>query len=127
MIERQLGTSGLRVSALGLGCMGMSEFYDPKQMNDAESIRVILVKKIEALAKAKGCTASQLALAWVLAQGEDIVPIPGTKQIKYLEDNLAAIHVRLTPKELKQIDEILPAGSAAGSRYPDRALQAVNR
>jgi aryl-alcohol dehydrogenase-like predicted oxidoreductase len=85
-----------------------------------------LVKKIEELAKVKGCTPSQLALAWVLAQGEDIVPIPGTKRIEYLEENLGAIDVKLTPEDLDQINAILPLGSAAGDRYPAQALKAVN-
>ena len=86
-----------------------------------------LVKKVQALAAGKGCTPSQLALAWVLAQGQDIVPIPGTKRAKYLDENLAAIDVRLTPEELEQIDAVLPAGLTSGDRYPAHAMQAVNR
>jgi len=86
-----------------------------------------LVAKVEALAKAKGCTPSQLALAWVLAQGEDIVPIPGTKRARYLDDNLGSIHVRLTAEDLKQIDAVLPPGAASGPRYHAQAMQAVNR
>ena len=85
-----------------------------------------LVQKVGALAADKGCTPSQLALAWVLAQGEDIVPIPGTKRIKYLEENLGAIEVRLTADERKQIDAILPPGSVSGERYHERAMKAVN-
>ena len=85
-----------------------------------------LVKKIEELATAKGCTPSQLALAWVLAQGKDIVPIPGTKRVKYLDENLGALDVQLTAEELEQIDAILPAGSASGDRYHAQAMQAVN-
>jgi aryl-alcohol dehydrogenase-like predicted oxidoreductase len=86
-----------------------------------------LVKKIKELAAVKGCTPSQLALAWVLAQGVDIVPIPGTKRIKYLEENLAAVNLRLTPEELAQIDAVLPAGAAAGPRYPAQAMKAIDR
>jgi aryl-alcohol dehydrogenase-like predicted oxidoreductase len=86
-----------------------------------------LVKKIEELAAAKGCTPSQLALAWVLAQGDDVVPIPGTKRIKYLDDNLGAVNVRLTADDLAQIEAILPAGVAAGSRYSELAMQAIDR
>lgn len=85
-----------------------------------------LVQNVRALAAAKGCTASQLALAWVLAQGLDIVPIPGTKRIKYLEENLGAIEVRLTPEELNHIDAVLPRGLASGDRYHPQAMKAVN-
>ncbi len=86
-----------------------------------------LVKQVQELAREKGCTPSQLALAWVLAQGEDIVPIPGTKQSRYLDENLASLTVRLSPAELRRIDAILPAGSTAGDRYPAQSMQAVNR
>src|SRR5207244_1123150 len=72
-----------------------------------------LVKKIEELAAAKGCTPSQFALAWVLAQGDDIVPIPGTKRVKYLDDNLGAVNVGLTADGLAQVDPIRPAGARA--------------
>jgi aryl-alcohol dehydrogenase-like predicted oxidoreductase len=86
-----------------------------------------LVEKIEELAAAKGCTASQLALAWVVAQGDDIVPIPGTKRVNYLDDNLGAVNVHLTADDLAQIDAILPAGGASGSRYSGPAMQAIDR
>lgn len=86
-----------------------------------------LVKKIQGLAAAKGCTPSQLALAWVLAQGEDIVPIPGTKRLRYLEENLGAVNVKLTPEELRQIDAILPPGATAGARYPEHSMKAIDR
>jgi aryl-alcohol dehydrogenase-like predicted oxidoreductase len=86
-----------------------------------------LVKKIEVLAAAKGCTPSQLALAWVLDQGDDIVPIPGTKRVKYLDDNLASIKVRLAPEELSQIGAILPLGAASGDRYHAQAMKAIDR
>jgi aryl-alcohol dehydrogenase-like predicted oxidoreductase len=85
-----------------------------------------LVKKIEELAAAKGCTPGQFALAWVLAQGDDIVPIPGTKRLKYLDENLGAVNLRLTGDDLAQIDAILPAGAAAGSRYSAVAMQAID-
>ena len=85
-----------------------------------------LVKRVEQIAREKGCTPGQLALAWVLAQGKDIVPIPGTKRRKYLEENVAALAVKLTPKDLRRIDGVVPHGAAAGSRYPDRAMKAVN-
>jgi len=85
-----------------------------------------LVKKVEEIAREKGCTPGQLALAWVLAQGKDVVPIPGTKRRKYLEENVAALTVKLTPKDLQRIDGVSPKGAAAGSRYPERAMNAVN-
>jgi aryl-alcohol dehydrogenase-like predicted oxidoreductase len=86
-----------------------------------------LVARIEAIARAKGCTASQLALAWVLARGDDIVPIPGTKRMLYLDENMGALSVRLSPGELAEIDAAVPAGRAAGERYPAHSMQAVNR
>jgi aryl-alcohol dehydrogenase-like predicted oxidoreductase len=86
-----------------------------------------LVEEVEALAGSKGCTAAQLALAWVLAQGNDIVPIPGTKRRSYLEDNVGALEVRLTTDDLALINTILPRGRAAGTRYPESGMQVVNR
>ena len=86
-----------------------------------------LVKKVKDLADTKGCTPAQLALASVLAQGEDIVPIPGTKRRKYLEENVGAVDVVLTPDDLAQLDRILPPGAASGSRYPEPAMKALNR
>ena len=86
-----------------------------------------LVSKIEEIAAEKKCTPAQLALAWVLAQGKDIVPIPGTKRRKYLEENVAALEVKLTPEDLKRINEVAPPGVAAGLRYPEAAMQSVNR
>ena len=86
-----------------------------------------LVGRIEALADAKGCTASQLALAWVLAQGDDVVPIPGTKRERFLDENMGALAVRLTQADLAAIGAALPAGAASGERYPALSMQAVNR
>src|SRR6059058_1686027 len=86
-----------------------------------------LVREVEAMAREKGCTTAQLALAWVLAQGEDIVPIPGTRHIKYLDENIGALEVKLTPADLKRLDEILPPGAAAGTRYHARGMETVNR
>jgi aryl-alcohol dehydrogenase-like predicted oxidoreductase len=76
-----------------------------------------LVREVEAMANDKGCTPAQLALAWVLAQGDDIVPIPGTKRRKYLDENIAALELRLTAEEVERIDQVLPPGLAAGTRY----------
>jgi aryl-alcohol dehydrogenase-like predicted oxidoreductase len=101
--------------------------YSPRFQGENFAKNLELVAKIQELAAAKGCTPSQLALAWVVAQGPDIVPIPGTKRAKYLDDNLGAVTVHLTPAELDQIDAMLPAGATSGDRYPAHAMQAVNR
>ncbi|MGF9758692.1 aldo/keto reductase [Microvirga sp. 0TCS3.31] len=84
-----------------------------------------LVREIEAMAREKGCTASQLALAWVLAQGDDIVPIPGTKRRRYLEENVGSLEVSLTGDDLARIDRIIPPGAAAGTRYPEPGMKMV--
>jgi aryl-alcohol dehydrogenase-like predicted oxidoreductase len=86
-----------------------------------------LVRKLEQLARAKGVTASQLALAWVFAQGEDIVPIPGTKRVRYLEENVAAGEITLTAEELEELDRIAPANIAAGTRYSEAGMAGLNR
>ena len=86
-----------------------------------------MVREIEAMAKAKQCTAAQLALAWVLAQGEDIVPIPGTKRPKLLEENIGALEIKLGKADLERLDQILPPGAAAGTRYAAPQMQALNR
>ena len=85
-----------------------------------------LAARIGEMAKKKGCTASQLALAWLLAQGADIVPIPGTKRRSYLEENAGATDVTLSAAELAAIDAVAPKGVAAGERYPEAGMRAVN-
>jgi aryl-alcohol dehydrogenase-like predicted oxidoreductase len=85
-----------------------------------------MLKRIEAIAAEKYCNPSQLALAWVLAQGDDIVPIPGTKRRKYLEENVGALNVQLTAEDLQRIDELAPKGVALGSRYPDFLMGSIN-
>ena len=85
------------------------------------------MKHIRELARQKHCTPAQLALAWVLAQGDDIVPIPGTKRRKYLEENAGAVQIALMPEDLKRIDELTPKGAAAGDRYPASMMAALNR
>jgi aryl-alcohol dehydrogenase-like predicted oxidoreductase len=85
-----------------------------------------LVHRVEEIAKQKNCKPAQLALAWVLAQGKDIVPIPGTKRRKYLEENVAALDVKLTDEDLRRIDEIFFTGAAAGPRYPEAMMHTVN-
>ena len=83
------------------------------------------LERIQAIAADKGCQPSQLALAWVLAQGEDIVPIPGTKRQTYLEENLAALDIRLTSEELGRIHQVATPGAAAGARYPAAAMRTL--
>ena len=83
--------------------------------------------KIQEIAANKGCTPSQLAIAWVLAQGSDIVPIPGTKRIKYLVENMGALDVALSAEELATIAAVLPSGATAGDRYPAHSMQYINR
>jgi aryl-alcohol dehydrogenase-like predicted oxidoreductase len=85
-----------------------------------------LVRRIEQIAREKGCKPSQLALAWVLAKDKNIVPIPGTKRRKYLEENVAALEVKLTAEDRRRIDEIFPTGAAAGLRYPEHMMSTVN-
>jgi aryl-alcohol dehydrogenase-like predicted oxidoreductase len=86
-----------------------------------------LVGEIKAIAASKKCTPAQLALAWVLAQGDDIVPIPGTKRRNYLDENLGALDVVLSKQDLARIDRVLPHGAAAGGRYPEASITALNR
>ena len=86
-----------------------------------------LVRKIESMAKQNGCTASQLAIAWVMAQEDFIFPIPGTKRIKYLEENIGALKVDLTEGDLLELELMAPHGAAAGLRYPEGGMKAVNR
>jgi aryl-alcohol dehydrogenase-like predicted oxidoreductase len=86
-----------------------------------------VVAQVEALAREKGCTPSQLALAWLLAQGDDVVPIPGTKRVRYLEENVGALAVTLTADDLRRIEAVAPVGVAAGTRYPEAGMQTVNR
>jgi aryl-alcohol dehydrogenase-like predicted oxidoreductase len=84
-----------------------------------------LVTKIEAMAGEKGCTPAQLVLAWLLAQGPDVIPIPGTKHIERLEENLGALDVRLSPAEVERISATIPIGAAAGTRYPEGGMRGV--
>jgi aryl-alcohol dehydrogenase-like predicted oxidoreductase len=99
----------------------------PRFQGENFNKNLALVDKITEIAKRKNCTPSQLALAWVLAQGENIFPIPGTKRIKYLEENAGAVSIILTKEELKQLDDISPKGAAAGLRYPEAAMKSVNQ
>ena len=98
----------------------------PRFSGDNFDRNLTLVDKVGELAARKGVTAAQLALAWVLAQGEDIVPIPGTKQRKYLEQNVGALDITLTPTELEELDRAFPVGAAAGERYMQAGMAALN-
>jgi aryl-alcohol dehydrogenase-like predicted oxidoreductase len=100
---------------------------DPRFAGENFERNLGLVKKIEELAAEKGCLPAQLAIAWVLAQGNDIVPIPGTKRRKYLEQNLGALEVRLSQEELRQIGAIAPRGVAVGTRYPEQMMAMLGR
>jgi aryl-alcohol dehydrogenase-like predicted oxidoreductase len=134
---RELGIGFVPYSPLGRGFLTgqIKKFEDlaeddyrrfsPRFQGENFNKNLMLVKRIEEMAEEKNCTPSQLALAWLLAQGEDVVPIPGTKRRKYLEENVGAIGVRLNAEDLHRIDEIAPQGVAAGTRYSD--MKTVNR
>ncbi|MBB3019005.1 aryl-alcohol dehydrogenase-like predicted oxidoreductase [Microvirga lupini] len=134
---RELGIGFVPYSPLGRGFLtGQIKSVDdlaeddfrrnsPRFQGENFQKNLDLVREIEAMAREKGCTASQLALAWVLAQGEDIVPIPGTKRRKYLEENVGALGVSLTRDDLERIDRIIPPGAAAGTRYPEPGMKMV--
>jgi aryl-alcohol dehydrogenase-like predicted oxidoreductase len=85
-----------------------------------------LVGSVEQIAREKGCKPSQLGLSWVLAQGDDIVPIPGTKRRKYLEENVGALDVKLSREDLQRIDSVFSPEAAAGARYPEHMLALLN-
>jgi aryl-alcohol dehydrogenase-like predicted oxidoreductase len=100
--------------------------FSPRFLGENLNRNLSLVNEIKKIAEDKGCTPAQLALAWVLAQGKDIVPIPGTKRTKYLEENIKALKVQLSPGELNRINEVAPQGAAAGTRYPEPGMRLVN-
>jgi aryl-alcohol dehydrogenase-like predicted oxidoreductase len=99
----------------------------PRFQGENFARNLVLVDKVKAMAAQIGCTPSQLALAWVLAQGDGIVPIPGTKRRKYLEENIGALPIRLTPAQLSVLDEQFPLNVAVGERYPANMMSALNR
>jgi aryl-alcohol dehydrogenase-like predicted oxidoreductase len=135
---RELGIGFVAYSPLGRGFLTgqIKRFEDfapddfrrnsPRFQGENFHKNLDLVKKVEEIAREKGCKPSQLALAWVLAQGEDIVPIPGTKHRKYLEENVGALDVKLTPEDLRRIEDAFPHGAAAGSRYAEQGMHLVN-
>jgi len=136
---RELGIGYVAYSPLGRGFLSgrfkspddfpEDDFrkFHPRFTGENFEKNLELVREVETMAKEKGCTTAQLALAWVLAQGEDIVPIPGTKHVRYLDENIGALDVKLTGDDLKRLDEILPPGAAAGERYHARGMETVNR
>src|SRR2546425_124023 len=101
--------------------------FSPRFQGENFQKNLDLVARVEEIAKEKKCTPGQLALAWLLAQGKDIIPIPGTKRRKYLEENAGALNVKLTKDDLRRIDEVAPHGAAAGERYPEHMMQLVGR
>jgi aryl-alcohol dehydrogenase-like predicted oxidoreductase len=135
---RELGIGFVAYSPLGRGFLtGQFRRFEDLPSNDyrrnsprfqGENFQknLDLVHRVEQIAREKGCKPSQLALAWVLAQGEDSVPIPGTKHRKYLEENVGALDVKLTQEDLRRIEEVFPTGAAAGLRYPEHMMSRVN-
>jgi aryl-alcohol dehydrogenase-like predicted oxidoreductase len=138
-VLRELGIGLVPYSPLGRGFLTgeIQKFEDfapddyrrfsPRFQGDNFNKNLRLVNHLRDLAKLKGVSASQLALAWVLAQGDDLVPIPGTKRVKYLDENVGALDVTLNADELRHLDELLPLGAAAGNRYPEAMMATVNR
>jgi aryl-alcohol dehydrogenase-like predicted oxidoreductase len=135
---RELGIGFLAYSPLGRGFLTgeIKRFEDfapddyrrftPRFQGENFAKNLELVARVGEIARAKGCTPSQLALAWLLAQAPFVVPIPGTKRRKYLEDNLGALAVRLTRDDLARIEEVMPPGAAAGLRYPEAMMARVD-
>jgi aryl-alcohol dehydrogenase-like predicted oxidoreductase len=135
---RELGIAFVAYSPLGRGFLTgqIKRFEDfapddyrrnsPRFQGENFEKNLDLVRRVETIAREKICTPGQLALAWLLAQGDDVIPIPGTKRRKYLEENAGALNVRLTAQDLKRIDEVAPHGAAAGLRYPVHMMKSVN-
>jgi aryl-alcohol dehydrogenase-like predicted oxidoreductase len=101
--------------------------FSPRFQGENFAKNLLLVQQVQALAAEKGVTAGQLALAWVLAQGDYVIPIPGTKQRKYLEENVAALEVTLNAEELQALEAIFPANATAGLRYPEEVMKLLDR
>jgi aryl-alcohol dehydrogenase-like predicted oxidoreductase len=135
---RELGIGFVAYSPLGRGFLtGQFKTFEdlaaddyrrfsPRFQGENFQKNLDLVKEVEEMARAKKCQPSQLALAWVLAQGDDIVPIPGTKRRKYLEENAAAADLKLTAEDLRRLSEVFPSGAASGMRYPEHMMNLIN-
>jgi len=135
---RELGIGFVAYSPLGRGFLtGQLRKFDdltaddyrrfsPRFQGENFQKNLDLVKKVEEIAREKKCQPSQLALAWVLAQGDDVVPIPGTKRRKYLEENAAALDLELTPEDFRRLNEVFPSGAASGMRYPEHMMNLIN-
>jgi aryl-alcohol dehydrogenase-like predicted oxidoreductase len=137
---RELGTGFVPYSPLGRGFLtgritkpqdleasDRRLTYFPRFQGENFQRNLELVTNLAELAARKGCTTSQLALAWVLAQGPDVVPIPGTKRIKYLEENAAAAGIWLSRTDIEEIEQAAPSEAVAGERYPEQGMGTVNR
>jgi len=136
---RELGIGFVAYSPLGRGFLtGQFRTFEdlapddyrrnsPRFQGENFQKNLDLVRHVEEMARKRHCKPSQLALAWVMAQGEDIVPIPGTKRRKYLEENAAAADIELSAEDLAELDEVFPKDAAAGQRYPDHMMALVNR
>ena len=135
---RELGIGFVAYSPLGRGFLtgqfkSPEDFpaddyrrFSPRFQGENFQKNLDLARKVEELAREKRCTPAQLALAWVLAQGKDIVPIPGTKRRKYLEDNVCALSVKLTQDDLRRIEAVFPRDAASGQRYPEHMMSLIN-
>jgi aryl-alcohol dehydrogenase-like predicted oxidoreductase len=136
---RELGIAFVAYSPLGRGFLTgqLTRFEDlapddyrrrsPRFQGENFERNIALVRRVAKIAEEKGCTPSQLALAWVLAQGTDVIPIPGTKRRGYLEQNVSAVDIALTKDDLRRLDEAAPRDSVSGSRYPEEMMHMVNR
>jgi aryl-alcohol dehydrogenase-like predicted oxidoreductase len=136
---RELGIGYVAYSPLGRGFLtGQIKSPDdfpegdyrrnhPRFQGENFEKNIALVREVGDMAREKGCTTAQLALAWVLAQGDDIVPIPGTKHRKYLDDNIGALEVKLSDEDRHRLDDILPPGAAAGDRYAAQTMATIDR
>ena len=135
---RELGIGFVAYSPLGRGFLTgrFRSFEDlppddyrrnsPRFQGDNFQRNLDLVERVGEIARLKTCTPAQLALAWLLAQGEDIVPIPGTKQRRYLEENLQSLEIEMTPADLERIEEVAPKGAASGERYHEAGMRTIN-